>query len=56
MFGHAPTGRQVWWHGAPIFTFQSGKVSDLWVLGDIHGLIGRLAPDEVSKPEFTTDS
>jgi predicted ester cyclase len=55
MFGHAPTGRHVWWYGAPIFKFQGDKVSDLWVLGDIHGLIGRLALDATSKPEFTTD-
>jgi len=55
MFGHAPTGRHVWWYGAPVFTFRGDKVSDLWVLGDIHGLIGRLAPDATSKPEFTTD-
>lgn len=42
MFGRAPTGRHVWWFGAPIFTFRDGKVSDLWVLGDIYGLLGQL--------------
>ena len=26
----------------PIFTFAGGKVRDLYVLGDIHGLIARL--------------
>jgi hypothetical protein len=26
----------------PIFTFEGAKVRDLYVLGDIHGLIGRL--------------
>ena len=26
----------------PIFTFQGTKVRDLFVLGDIHGLISRL--------------
>ena len=26
----------------PIFTFESAKVRDLYVPGDIHGLIGRL--------------
>lgn len=52
MFGHAPTGRHVWWFGAPIFTFRDGRVSDLWVLGDIHGLISRLAPDATTKLEF----
>lgn len=42
MFGVAPTGRHVWWHGAPTFTFEGSRVRDLWVLGDVHGLIGRL--------------
>ncbi len=26
----------------PIFTFEDGKVRDLYVLGDIHGLIARM--------------
>jgi predicted ester cyclase len=46
LFGVAPTGRHVWWHGAPIFTFEGAKVRDLWVLGDIHGLIKRLRNPE----------
>ena len=37
-----PTGRHVWWYGTPVFTFDGKLVRDLWVLGDIHGLIGRL--------------
>ena len=42
LFGVQPTGRHVWWYGTPIFTFEGGLVRDLWVLGDIYGLIGRL--------------
>lgn len=42
MFGVPPSGRHVWWHGAPAFTFEDGLVRDLFVLGDIHGLIERL--------------
>jgi len=42
LFGVQPTGRHVWWYGAPIFTFDGDLVRDLWVLGDIHGLIARL--------------
>jgi len=45
MLGIQPTGRHVWWYGAPIFTFDGERVRDLWVLGDIHGLIGRLKGD-----------
>jgi predicted ester cyclase len=42
LFGVPPSGRRVWWHGMPVFTFDGGLVRDLWVLGDIHGLIERL--------------
>lgn len=42
LFGVPPSGRHVWWTGMPIFTFEDAKVRDLFVLGDIHGLIGRL--------------
>ncbi len=48
VFGVSPSGRHVWWTGMPIFTFEGPKVRDLYVLGDIHGLIGRL------KGEVTT--
>jgi predicted ester cyclase len=43
VFGVPPSGRRVWWTGMPIFTFDGSKVRDLYVLGDIHGLIGRLS-------------
>jgi predicted ester cyclase len=52
LFGQPPSGRHVWWYGAPTFTFVQGKVQDLWVLGDIHGLIGRMARSAVEQPEF----
>ena len=42
MFGVAPSGRHVWWTGMPIFTFEGSKVRDLYVLGDIYGLIERM--------------
>ena len=38
MFGFAPTGQTVEWAGSAHFTFEGGKVSELWVLGDVHGL------------------
>jgi predicted ester cyclase len=43
MLGVPPTGRHVWWYGAPLFTFDGPLIRDLWVLGDIHGLRSRLA-------------
>ena len=42
MFGVRPSGKHVWWTGMPIFTFDGSKVRDLYVLGDIHGLIRRM--------------
>jgi len=46
MFGIPPSGRHVWWYGMPIFTFDGAKVRDLFVLGDVHGLIRRLKAEE----------
>jgi len=37
--GFAPTGRMIEWLGSAHFTFEGDKVSDLWVLGDVHGLL-----------------
>jgi len=42
LFGVPASGRHVWWTGMPIFTFEGVRVRDLFVLGDIHGLIDRL--------------
>jgi predicted ester cyclase len=50
LFGIAPTGRHVWWYGAPIFTFDGDRVRDLWVLGDIHALLARLKGGVESMP------
>ena len=40
--GFAPTGKPVQWNGAALFTFQEGRICDLWVLGDLAGLDERL--------------
>jgi hypothetical protein len=50
LFGFAPTFRHVAWHGAPVFTFEGDKVRDLWVLGDVHGLIAQLRGDAAAQP------
>ena len=42
MFGYAPTGKRVAWDGSAHFTFRDGLVADLWVLGDVHGLLRML--------------
>ena len=38
-FGFKPTGKNVEWAGVAHFTFKDGLVADLWVLGDVHGLL-----------------
>jgi predicted ester cyclase len=40
--GFAPTGQRVEWAGSAHFTFRDGLIADLWVLGDLHGLIRQL--------------
>ena len=42
LFGVRPSGRHVWWIGMPIFTFEGRRIRDLYVLGDIHGLIAQM--------------
>lgn len=48
LFGFAPTGKHVAWQGAPFFTFDGDKVRDLWVLGDIHGLVEQLKTNQAA--------
>lgn len=50
LLGVPPTGRHVWWYGAPVFTFEGGSVRDLWVLGDVHGLLQRLRGESSPTP------
>jgi hypothetical protein len=42
-FGHPASGRRVAWYGAPMFSFEGERIRDLWVLGDIHGLLRQLS-------------
>ena len=40
--GYAPTGKQLEWEGSTHFTFRDGRISDIWVLGDIFTLEQKL--------------
>jgi predicted ester cyclase len=42
LMGFQPTGQPVAWAGSAQFTFREGKIADLWVLGDVYGLIRQL--------------
>jgi len=41
-FHYPPTFKRVEWAGAAVFSFGGDKISDLWVLGDLYGLMQQL--------------
>lgn len=43
LFGVAPTDRHITWSGAAFFSVSAGKISELWVLGDIDAIKSQLA-------------
>lgn len=50
LMNHPPTGARVEWLGSAHFTFRGALVEDLWVLGDVHGLLGQLAANRHQSP------
>ena len=44
-FGIAATGRPIKWSGAAFFTAHSGRISELWVLGDVEAVMRQLMPE-----------
>ena len=42
IFGVAPTHKQVTYAGAAVFSFAGEKIREVWVLGDIYGLLRQL--------------
>ena len=42
LLGVPATRRRVSWAGAAFFTFSGGRIADVWVLGDLHGLAEQL--------------
>jgi steroid delta-isomerase-like uncharacterized protein len=42
IFGVAPTDRRVEYAGAALFRFRGGRIAEVWVLGDLHGLLQQL--------------
>lgn len=45
IFGVEPTHKAIEYAGAALFRFQDGKISAVWVLGDIYGLLQQLKDD-----------
>lgn len=42
IFGFTPTNKKIEYRGTAVFTFENEKIKDVWVLGDIYGLIKQL--------------
>jgi len=42
IFDIEPTGRKIEYFGSAIFSFRNEKIHDVWVLGDIYGLIKQI--------------
>ena len=48
LFGVAPTGREISWAGAAFFTIRDGRISELWVLGDIDAVKVQLGAQQTA--------
>jgi steroid delta-isomerase-like uncharacterized protein len=44
-FGVAASGRDIHWSGAAFFATRGGRITELWVLGDIDDVKRQLMPD-----------
>jgi len=42
LFGIAPTNRRIEYVGAALFRFRGRRIAEVWVLGDLHGLMQQL--------------
>lgn len=45
IFGLAPSNRRFEYTGAVVFTFADARIREVWVLGDIYGLLSQLSPE-----------
>ncbi|MBI1306297.1 MAG: hypothetical protein GC181_06755 [Bacteroidetes bacterium] len=42
IFGLKPTNRKIEYYGCAVFSFNGRKISDVWVLGDVYGLLKQI--------------
>lgn len=45
LLGLSPTNRRFQYTGAVVFTFGERLIKEVWVLGDIYGLLSQLSPE-----------
>ncbi|MBI1914206.1 MAG: ester cyclase [Planctomycetes bacterium] len=50
LFGIAPTNRRIAYAGAALFHFRGARIREVWVLGDVHGLVQQLTPPPPDVP------
>ena len=48
-FGIEATGRPITWNGAAFFTARGGRISALWVLGDVEAIMRQLMPERTPR-------
>jgi steroid delta-isomerase-like uncharacterized protein len=48
-FGVEPTGREIRWSGAAFFKTRGGKITELWVLGDVEAVRRQLEPERPTR-------
>ncbi|WP_417897647.1 ester cyclase [Bacillus haimaensis] len=46
LFGIKPTNKLIEYSGAAVFHFKNERISEVWVLGDIYGLVQQLKDDK----------
>ena len=45
LFGLPATGRRIAYEGAARFETRNGRIADIWLLGDVHGLVRQLGTE-----------
>jgi steroid delta-isomerase-like uncharacterized protein len=45
-FGVEPTGREIRWTGAAFFRVRDGKITELWVMGDVDTVKRQVMPQD----------
>jgi predicted ester cyclase len=46
IFSVEPTGRSIAYAGAAVFAFYGEKIKEIWVLGDVYGLLRQLKGEQ----------
>ena len=50
VLGHGPTYKKIAYAGMALFTIEQGVATHIWVLGDLHGLLGQFIQNDGRRP------